>query len=249
MFELPPFDFPKPAIILPAPKRALLPGLIAPPFRRVGVANVLGINDASNTTGATLAISTPVGVLGGSTVFVAVTERSSSGNGSVADSAGNTYTALFGLGENNVNTNGRLMLFVATNITQIASGGSITYTKSGSSNGAAMSVFRVAGLGTNDAGATATAFGSTGSKTVTSGTPAQAGEFFVAAVAAAGTAAPTQASGWTSPPNFVDNGAGSPARVFGGTLTAAGSAAQTYAPTWTPTTNAWCAGIVAYRIA
>jgi hypothetical protein len=140
------------------------------------------------------------------------------------------------------------MLFAATGIAQITSGGSITYTKSGSSNGASMSVFRVTGLGAQDGGATATNFGSTGSKTVTSGTPAGPGEFFIGCAAAPGTGTPTQAAGWSSPPNFVDNAAGSPARLFGGTLTASGSAAQTYAPTWTPTTQLWCALIVAFDI-
>ena len=119
------------------------------------------------------------------------------------------------------------------------SSATITYTHQGSTAGACISAFYATGIavsGALDAAVTATSHGSSGTSgapTVTSGTPATAGELFVAVLATTGTSGETftQDTGhaWATPPVALQ-GTGGACMVYGGSYVNTGSSALTYNP-------------------
>lgn len=210
---------------------------------------VTDIGHNSNGTGTTLAVSVPVaGIAAGALVLVAVQEGSTIVNGSVADSAGNTYTndANATSGSNGI----RLQLYRSVIATGLTSGQSITYTKHANNHATGISAFYATSstgwpaspLDLSPAGTT----GTSTSPSITSGTPAAAGELFAAAAAWSATATFTQDSGhgWAVP--FDVDTAQSSASIGGGNQVNAGTGALTFNPTLSASV-AWGAVLVSYK--
>lgn len=185
---------------------------------------------ATGSAGGGVAVTgtAPSGVL----IIVAVAENVSATAGSVSDSAGNTYgvpissSVIPGSG-------GIVMLFRAFNINALT-GGTVTYTKATSGRDTVMSVFYVSGAQTSsdplDLVTTPVTSASSGTTiTITSGTPAQAGEMFVGVLGQHGSPLTySQASGFATPPNSP--GISSQIEVDGGNLINAGTGAVTFTP-------------------
>lgn len=202
---------------------------------------VTTVGTNANVLGGTVAVTVGVGgVPAGTLIVVAVCERSASGtSGTVADSAGNTYTSIVAANLNASAALGRGTLFYVNNATALVNGDTVTYTKNASGVACAMSVCYATGIDKTsplDTSVTASATASTTTPTVTSGTPVVAGELFIGALLFTSGSPQTfsQGSGFTTPPDEVMSGTlGSDARVDGGNLINSGTGTETYAPTLT----------------
>jgi hypothetical protein len=200
------------------------------------------------------------GVPKGSLIVVIVTEKSTSGtNGTLADSASNSYSTATSGSLANTAADGRGIVFYIGNCAALVNTNTITYTKNLSTAVAAMSAFYVTGIqavaNPLDSSATATATGTTGTITVTSGTPSGGAEFFVGALCDSGSstagAAATFANpgGWTTPPveaNTSTSASGN-ARVDGGNRVGAASGTLVYNPTLSSTAQQWFLAILAFK--
>src|SRR5215472_62927 len=194
---------------------------------------VVTLGRATAATAATLAITTPTAVPAGATIVVGVRENNTTTNqtgSSLTDSAGNTYS-LAGVASN---TSGRTAMFYCSNCLALASSGTITYTKTGlSTNSTQMEALFATDVGAYDSAA----FGSNVSNssgttiTITSGTPAVAGETFFGFTGNSGASSTfTQDAAWSAPP--FDFLASQTPTACGAFRTNAPGAAITYAPTW-----------------
>lgn len=216
-----------------------------------GVISVTNIGTNSNSAGATVAITVPVGgVPSGALICFAVDENSGAAGGSVADTSGNTYNLVSTVGLNNdIASNGFGRFYYVQNATALSSGNSITWTKQVSGNQASVSAFYATGVATAsalDASVTATAFGSSTTPTVTSGTPGQAGELFVGALwsKAGGTFTQDSGNSWAIP--FNQGGATAATQVNGGNQVNAGSGTKTFAPTLSSSVP-WSTGVWGFK--
>lgn len=215
----------------------------------------------TSTSGATVAVTVPAaGVPPGSLILVAVTEKSTGGvNGSLADTAGNTWNTSQAANLAALAADGRGMVFFAFASKALVSGNTITYTKATSGTIAAISAWYYGGVRTDanpEVTATrASATGTTGTITVTSAAGSQ-GSVFVGVLldssssAAGGAATFTQAASWSPSGGFeAISGTGSGnARVDAGYLVASGSGTQTYAPTLSSTAQQWALLITAFTL-
>lgn len=210
---------------------------------------VTNIGTIQQAAGASAAVTVPAsGVPAGALVIVIAGEDSLTPGGSVADTAGNTYS----VGASKANVSGFGRIFYAWNVAALVSGNSITYTKQTSGDKVAVSACYATGIQTTsdpiDGAFTATASGSSTSPSVTSGTAAVSGELVVGASVALGRDIDTftQDAAYSTPPTAINNaGAGSVnPLVAGGNLVNAGTGAKTYAPTIT--SRPWSALIVAF---
>lgn len=197
----------------------------------VPTANSLGGN--ANASGATVAL-TSVNVPARSLIVVGITEIQPSSNGSVADSAGNSYTLIKQAYVNGNSGLGNIQLFYAYNVLPL-SGGSITYTKATSGDATSISALFASCIQTTpsplDAAVTASATASSSTPSVTSGTPGQAGELFVGFLGWNGTGTFTQDStnaAWASTLTFENS---SSASGGGGSVVNSGTGTLKYAPT------------------
>lgn len=186
-----------------------------------GVPVSLGANTATASVALT-GVTVPAGAL----IVVIVGNNSSSTAGTMTDSASNTYLAA-------TTTNNGVVagaIFYATNVAALSSQ-SITYTPPGAAS-CALSAFYVTGELTSGSPldlVTTPVSGTTIS--LTSGTPAVAGELFVGATVLNGVGLTyTQASGFATPP--VAASTFSSDLLAGGNLINAGTGAVTYAPTF-----------------
>lgn len=205
---------------------------------------VTNIGTNSNTSGGTLTL-TNVTVPKGSTIFVCVTERSSGTAGTLDDGGINTYTTLSSGTLNNSGTNGIGILFAVTNCAAL-SNATITYTKN-NTVGCAISAIYVTGASTavTFTEGLGTAFGSTGTITVTSGT-ISAGDLVLGVLfdggtsTAGGNATFTNAAGFVTPPNEAKSATASTcARVDGGTVSQSSTGTVVYNPTLSSTAQVW----------
>lgn len=180
----------------------------------------------SNGSSAVLisSVTAPTGAL----MVVAVYESSNTA-GSVADSASNTYT----LASSSCASSKCVQLFYAYNITALASG-TITYTRGGSVDNVAESAFYVTGEQTSSAPldlVTTPTSASSQFPTITSGTAAVAGEFFVSVVGVNTTSFSITSQdtnhAWATPPVANNTNAFIGGASFVNPLTTA----LTYAPT------------------
>jgi hypothetical protein len=189
--------------------------------------NDLGV--ASSIPGATvtLVISVPAGAL----ICVAVNEATSIAAGTCADGTNGAYTLSSSV-QLNAGT-GILQIFHFFNSAALTSA-TITYTKNVSGRTALISAFYATGIQTSsdplDAAVTATAQSASQTPTVTSGTPAVAGELIVGVYGSA-TAPGTQ----TQPANTAFNPpftlVSSTLNIFGGHLNVNGTLPVVYNPT------------------
>src|SRR6516162_5800095 len=92
---------------------------------------VTNIGGNGNITGATLAITVPAaGVPRNSVILVAVSEQTATVFGTMADTAGNTYTVATQLNyTGGASTTGAGGMFISSTGTALVSGNTITYTK------------------------------------------------------------------------------------------------------------------------
>lgn len=212
------------------------------------------IATAENSAGATLAVTVPVGgVPTGALIVVLVGEKSNTIGGSVADTAGNTYTAVGGILEGFSGCFGRF--FYAYNATALVSTNIITYTKQTSGTRTAMSACYVTGELTSsdpyNSAAAATNSGISTSPTVTSGTPSVAGEMLFALCIDAGSTADTITNDGTwsnTPPTTIKNTGGgtNDPLLFGGWVTEAGTSTHTFAPTIT--SRGWGTSVIGFKV-
>jgi len=190
------------------------------------------IGHVTNSANASFTLSVPSGVPAGATILVGVRENTTTTAqtaGSVTDSAGNTYVLATTL----LSGTGRVGVWYCPNCLAVASGGTITYTKVGAASDATtIDGGYVTGVGLYDPLALGTNIDATAHQTITitSGTPAVAGEFFLAFVGVhtPGVAAQGDAA-WTSPP--LDVVSSTPA-VMGGNRTNAGTTTLTFTANW-----------------
>jgi cellulose 1,4-beta-cellobiosidase len=204
---------------------------------------VTNIGTNYNSSGTTLAISSSVNVPAGAMIFVAVAEFSASSIGSLSDGS-NTYTS----GSLSLYNNGKAMYFYVLNATA-RSNITLTYTKNSSANHASMSAFYATNIATSAALDTAvTVTRDTYSSatnplfTSTSGTPAVAGELFVAvleAIKLAGNGSDISldtSHGWSAPLTAVTSDIYD--IIIGGTQVNSGTGTEIFAPVNADNTNA-----------
>src|SRR4029077_8579097 len=91
---------------------------------------VTNIGTNTGASGTTLAITLAAAIPAGSLIVVAVTEKSTSGvSGTLADTAGNTYSTAIAANLNAAAASGRGTLFYCWNSKPLANGNTITYTR------------------------------------------------------------------------------------------------------------------------
>lgn len=194
-----------------------------------------------NGTGATIAVTVPVGgVPTGAVIFGALSERTNHAApvGSVADTALNTYQIPTNASGNlnNVAANGVGELWYSYTGGALVSGNTITYTRNTSGSNVAFSCFYATGLLASgdpfDIAANATGTNTTPSVSVTPGTANDLAVGVLAAKGDAGTFTQDASLAWATPPVQSTTGsAGTAARVEGGTVVLSGASSTTYAPT------------------
>lgn len=211
--------------------------------------SVTTLGTAADTvgTGATLALSVPVGGCpAGAMIFVGIGEGSAAtfaAGATIADDAGNTYTSIAGATCSGVSDFGQI--FYAKNVSALTVAQNITVTKQNSGDKLYISALYATGIDTVaplDTAVTASATpASTTSPTVTSGTPGQSGELFIAFIAQQqNTQLFTQDSGngWAAPPDMIGytstNLGSAFVSIAGGNQVNAGSGTKTFNPTTSP---------------
>lgn len=224
--------------------------------------SVVSIGTNTNTSGATLAVTVgAAGVPANVLIVVVVTEKSTSGtSGTLADTQTNTWNTSQGGNLAGAIANGRGTVFFAFNSKALVNTNTITYTKNLSGAACAMSAFYVTGIGSQAnpevTAARATATGTTGTITVTSGSPGVQGCFFVGAFCDSGTSTAgasatfTNAANWVTPPVEANSGTTSGnARVDGGFRLQTGAIATfVYNPTMSSTAQQWALMITAFLV-
>jgi hypothetical protein len=204
----------------------------------------IGTNRVTSTTTVSVTVGAG-GVPGGSKIVVGTgTFANSASDGSVADSASNSYGSIIRRNYNNTQSSGHLIAWKVDSATALVQNNTITYTSPASAN-ISISACYVTGAGDLDTNVTAGATGSGTTVSVTSGTPSEAGELFIGIAGAGGNAAPSQdtGNGWASPPNSVGN---SGPLVIGGNQVNSGTGTKTYAPTLDKSQN-WAAVVFAFK--
>lgn len=210
---------------------------------------ITNIGIGSNLAGSTATRAIPAGgVPAGALLICCIADASPSllGGGSISDTI-NTYTAVTAVANNGSILNGFGQLFYAENVTALTSANTITYTKAVTGNRATIDALYATGIvssGSLDTAVTATTTGSSTTPSVTSGTPALAGELFLAFATVNVASAYTQDTGhsWATPPTASN----AQISIGGGTQVNAGSSPITFAPTW-GTTGAWAAFVYGFK--
>jgi hypothetical protein len=186
-----------------------------------------------------------------------VTEKNTAGTfGTLADSGSNSYTASRQNALANAIADGTGSLFTTVVTTALVNTNTITFTKQLSTSAAAISAFYFTGVTGEDTAIRATATGTTGTITVTSGTPGSNSSLFIGVLcdsgssAAGGAATFTQATGWLPAGGFeAKSGTGSGnARVDAGWKLAGGTGTQAYAPTLSSTAQQWALFIIGAKV-
>jgi hypothetical protein len=215
----------------------------------------IGTNINTGASTATIAVTVPAGgIPAGATIVVGTGENIAASNGSCSDSknGGGYSVAVSSLRGSGVGTG---ILFYKFNSVALVSGDTITYTLSGL-HSAAISACYIAGAANlvNPLDATGSNSGQNNTPTVTSGTPAKAGDMFLAFVSESsvgGLSTFTQDStnaNWQTPPNSTFSGGVE--GLYGGSVINTAATARTYAPTPSAaTTPNWAALIASFTIA
>ncbi len=226
------------AQIGPLPGMAVLP----PSSVAVCVPVVTDLGTATSPLSGTTVTKT-VTVPGGSLVVVAVEEddeaAATTTMGAVTDGT-NTYTRITTIQLNNSSTVGILGIFYSANVTALSSA-TLTYTKTNAGNPAQIAALYSSNIATVtplDTAVTATAFGNGTPPSVTSGTPAQAGELFVGGLGADASQTFTftqdTTHGWATPPDYIIQGPLGPgifSATGGGSQINAGTGTKIFSPT------------------
>lgn len=215
------------------------------------------IGNAGHASGTTLVLTTTATVSAGSLIVVVVEERTNQApGGSLVDSgASNSYVGTTGISLAATQSNGWVRMFYVKNASALSSGSTITYTPGGTANPVCMSAFFVTGADTSaplDTTVTASATGTGTTPSVTSGSPAAAGELFLGVLGSRGSSGTfTQDTGvaWATPPTEGTSGTGNgAARVNGGVFVNTGTGTLTYAPT-TTVSGAYAVLIFGFKVA
>lgn len=210
--------------------------------------SIVSIGTNTGASGATLAITVgAAGVPAGAAIFVCVTEKSTSGtDGTLADTAGNTYSKITSGSLAATAADGRGIVFAVTNCKALVNTNTITYTRNLSASSCAISAFYVTGAtgAATFTEALATATGTTGTITVTSGSLG-VGRLVVGVLCASGTSVAggnatfANPSGFNTPPVQATTGGSGGSRAAGGNSFKAASGTQVYAPTLSSTAQQW----------
>jgi len=216
-------------------------------FRTPPIVITTNIGTNSNTSGATVTL-TGVTVPAGAMIFVVTDEYISSVGGTLADTV-NTYTAGTAIANENNAGYGFGKYFYVLNCVAL-NNGTITYTKSTSGDTALISAFYVTGIATSsalDTAVTSTAYGS-GTISLTSGTPAVAGELFVAFAtsydAYKNWFTQDTTHGWATPPTAVNS---TSHHIDGGTQVNTGTGTKIFAPSGSDVNTHYAAWILGFE--
>lgn len=208
---------------------------------------------SNNTGNATLAVTVPAaGVPSGSLIVVGVVERNASPviGGSVSDTAGNTYTRVAGITLGASAQDGQVDLYYAWNCSALVSGNTITYTKQTSGDGTCMSAGYITGIDTSadplDTATKATAQGTGGTATVTSGTPGSSGEVFVGVAAEDNVGPITAPSNWSFAFGDVSNNTSGVCYIKAWPMVNGGTGTVTFTPTGI-SSNRWGLVLAGFR--
>lgn len=191
---------------------------------------------ATGVSGGTLAMTVSGTIAVGSLVVVTVMENNTTGViGSLADSAGNTYTPADDVSPNSASGNGRAGLWYCLRTTAVLTGGSgtITYTRNTSATATCIAAISATYVGSAVLDQHPTPTTGTGTINLSIAATGSGGtELYVAAVGTKGGGATNynQAATWTDGPDY-QNATGGIVASGGGFKLASG--AQTYAPTLT----------------
>jgi hypothetical protein len=207
--------------------------------------------NVNNTSGATIAKAVTANVTVGSLVVVAVYDKSvAASGGSMTDDAGNTYTAVSPVNPAGSTANGICQFFYSFLTVQLNSAQNVTYTKQTSGAVASVSVMSATGGASLDSAVTAsntTAAGNSAPTSLNSGTPAVAGELFVA-MSGEHVISPTlttdSGNGWAVPP-AIGGGTGT-AFLVGGNQVNAGTGTKAWHPT-SSKTGGWASIIIGFK--
>jgi hypothetical protein len=194
---------------------------------------VADLGAVGNSSGAT-AILTGVTVAAGASIVVGISTEDTA-LGTVSDSAGNTYQLVDSSAYTGASAASFGGVFVALNITNALSAGSITYTKST----VGVRAILAAGYATGVSGAlvdtavTTHAINNTAvtSGSVVGGTPSAAGQAhfgFAAYSSGSNRTLTLVGAGWTTPPFTTNTSAGTRTQDGGGYIIPAGATAQTF---------------------
>jgi hypothetical protein len=189
---------------------------------------------STSISGATVVLTVNAAIAAGSLVVVGVNEDSTGATGTLADSQGNTYTAIT---TNSSISGNRVTVFYSVLGTALSTSDTWTFTKGNSGGKAGISALSATGnlASPLDTAVTATnQNASATSVTVTSGTPAVSGELFVGFSGDSKGKTWTQDTGhgWASPPDTFTTGISSKDTTgIGGYQANAGTGTIVYAPT------------------
>ena len=214
----------------PLPFAAAASGCAAPVVTNIGTATI-----ATGTTVSISGVTVPAGSL------IVIVMDGAAGTISASDGH-NTYSTAASASAGGATA---AILFAAN---ASLTSGTITVTDSGG-GGLDMSAVYASNIATaspQDAAVTAT---KTTTGTLTSGTPAQAGELFVAGTVAAAASSPTMTQdtghGWAFPPNAVSNTFSE--TLGGGTQVNSGTGTKIFNPSFSPTAVAQLTAIVGFK--
>lgn len=209
--------------------------------------SVADLGHNSNGSGATITAS--ITVPAGAAIFVFIQEDSPSyASGTLADAINGAYTRIATDANNGIGGNGGSSLWYFLNSAALSST-TLTYTK-GQSSGASWAYFYATGVNAIDPAVTAHTVGNSTTASVTSGTPAVAGELFIAANSSnliGSTYTQDTANGWASPFDAEDGPFPLGLAIGGGNQVNAGTSAITFAPTVTAGTNGWVSYVAGFK--
>jgi hypothetical protein len=208
------------------------------------------LSSTSTTTQASFTLAPQATIPVGSLIIVTVNEVTSTTQGTLADSGGNTYTQIGPQHPNAVAANGSCSIwYVISSTHQLTTGSTWTYTKVGTTHNCAMAAISVAYSGTTTLNLNTTpTTGNSAAPSITSGAPAKNNELFVAVLGSGNisTGSFTQDSlnaAWQTGPDKAFP-ASSGGAVAGGNVANATNAALTWAPAIT--SAAWCAFLISF---
>lgn len=232
----------------------LLFGLIANSYAAIAI-NTCGVSTNVNATTTVLnsASTGAADIPANAIILISSGDIATTGSpgGGTVDSSSNTYTNITSSFLNGAAANGFMTLYYSTtgNAVALTGAGTITYTHGASSRSATNCVY-ITGAATSsplDTAITATSNGSTGTVTVTSGTPGQTGNLYVGIFVNNNTNTFNQdtVNGWSSTGGPLQSLGNTAIRAIGGNQT--GSGVKTFAPTINTSNGLWAIAVIGFK--
>lgn len=217
--------------------------------------SVTNIGENGITSSANTVTLSSVTVPSGALIAVGTSDSSNaSSGGTLSDGGTNTYTSIVSKALNNSSGQGFSQVWYSNNVSAL-SGATLTYTFASTSKTGCLSALYATGIAASnalDTAVTASATGNSASPSVTSGTPAVAGELFLAWVGYTGINGQsyTQDSthNWATPFANFNSTTSNTKCGGGGNQVNAGTGTIVFAPTL-GSGQAWAAFVVGFKAA